>query len=303
MASGNFEKALAIVLTYEGGNDDDMRDPGGRTSRGILQREYDRYRRSKRLPLGDVWKATQAEIVEIYRKNYWDRLRCEELPAGVDLTIFDGGVNSGVAQVTKWAQRACQSYAAYGARVDGDFGPATLQALQNQPDNDLLVADIMARRLAMLKGLKTWKYYGKGWSARVANCLKISQAWATGSVSPDPVNVTALGGQRKGQIEDVKQPLLPVTATQVVTTGTGISAGTAQVVEQLMPASEVLTWLKYILAALTVIGVLAGLVATLGAKFAQRVKDGDTDGVLDVDADLVEGAVPVPLALAAPAAT
>jgi len=39
----NFAKALAWLRTSEGGNDDDPDDSGGRTSRGITQREYNAY--------------------------------------------------------------------------------------------------------------------------------------------------------------------------------------------------------------------------------------------------------------------
>jgi Glycosyl hydrolase 108 len=41
----------SYTLAEEGGDSNDAHDPGGRTHKGIIQREYDRYRRQKGLPL------------------------------------------------------------------------------------------------------------------------------------------------------------------------------------------------------------------------------------------------------------
>lgn len=38
---GNFDKAVSFTYLDEVGNDDDPADPGGRTSDGIEQREWD----------------------------------------------------------------------------------------------------------------------------------------------------------------------------------------------------------------------------------------------------------------------
>ena len=290
MAAGNFDKSLARVLVYEGGNDDDPRDPGGRTSRGILQREYDRWLKVSGkwavIADHDVWKASGADIRSIYKTNYWDRARCEELPAGVDFTIFDGAVNSGLAQCAKWAQREV------GAKVDGDFGPATLLALQSANDNDQLIAGILRRRLAMLQGLKTWKYYGKGWSARVANVLKIGQAWATGSVGPNPVAVAELDGHRKALVADLRQPIVPVSSAQVATALTGASAGITEATRQLQPVADQaagvpwLTWVGYALGGLTVAGIVVGAVASIASARAEKASSAEARVEIDPDADL-----------------
>jgi lysozyme family protein len=297
MATGNFDRCLARILVYEGGNDDDPRDPGGRTSRGIIQSEYDRFlKRTGRwgvVASHDVWKATDADIRQIYRDNYWDRMRCEDLPAGVDLVVFDGGVNSGVAQQAKWAQRACAIV------VDGDFGPATVRALQSAADDDVLVAAILKRRLAMLQGLKTWRFYGKGWSARVANVLKIGQAWATGSVGPDPVAVTDLGGHRKGFVKDLRQPIISVSAAQIATAASGASTGATQAAQQLQPVAEQVSgvsWLQWVgwgLAGLTALGILAGTVASLAQARADRARNAEAEVEIDSDADAIAPPVPV----------
>jgi Glycosyl hydrolase 108 len=92
MAASSYGEALARLLVHEGGNDDDPRDPGGRTSRGILQREWDVWRRGHPGLPADVWRAPQNQVEAIYRQNYWNALRCDDLPAGVDYAVFDYGV-------------------------------------------------------------------------------------------------------------------------------------------------------------------------------------------------------------------
>ena len=62
----NFKPSLAAVLKSEGGNDDDPQDHGGRTSRGVIQREYDAWRKEKGLFALDVWKAPDSDIAMIY---------------------------------------------------------------------------------------------------------------------------------------------------------------------------------------------------------------------------------------------
>ena len=90
----NFKASLDLVLKSEGGNDDDPQDHGGRTSRGITQREYDAWRREKGMLTQDVWKAPDSDIAMIYHDEYW-RPWCDGMPMGVDYLFFDMSVNGG----------------------------------------------------------------------------------------------------------------------------------------------------------------------------------------------------------------
>lgn len=179
----NYAAALKGVLLHEGGNDDDPRDPGGRTSRGIIQTEYDRYRASKGLAPRDVWTADQSEVVEIYRKKYWDVLRCDDLPSGVDYAVFDYGVNSGVSRSAKILQQIV------GADVDGEIGPDTIAATRDK-DSIFVVNEICDERMDFLHGLHTWQTFGRGWTNRVNDVRALALEMAAAS----PPTQTSSGG-------------------------------------------------------------------------------------------------------------
>lgn len=102
-----FDKALKLILQFEGGNDDDPRDPGGRTGQGILQSEYDTWRAKRGLPHKDVFTMPDAERDQIYKERYWNvGYGGNPAPAAVAnpalaITLFDTGVNPRVGIWTK----------------------------------------------------------------------------------------------------------------------------------------------------------------------------------------------------------
>lgn len=158
----NFTGALAAVLVHEGGFTNHPRDPGGATMKGVTQRVYDDFRVNRGLAPRSVKHLQQAELEEIYRKNYWDAVRCDDLPAGVDYCVFDLAVNSGTNRAARFLQRAV------GVLEDGKIGPVTIAAAKAlQPK--LLVDGICDERICFLKSLGTFSVFGKGWSRRVSD--------------------------------------------------------------------------------------------------------------------------------------
>lgn len=174
MVAANWPESLRRLLEHEGGNDDDPRDPGGRTSRGIIQSEWTRYVAAHPGLPADVWKAPQSAVEDIYRRQYWDALRCDELPAGVDYAVFDFGVNSGIGRAARYLQLIV------GTAQDGQIGPATLAAVRGKRPIEVIEA-LCSRRMAFLQGLKTWGTFGKGWGRRVAEVRKAALAMAGGA--------------------------------------------------------------------------------------------------------------------------
>src|SRR5512143_952107 len=159
MTAENFPACLKIILREEGGNDDDPRDPGGRTSRGIIQREWDIYRRTHPDRPKDVWQAPQADVEAIYKTQYWNPY-CDDLPSGVDLVFFNASVNSGRQQAVKELQ------VALGVTADGMMGMETLGAAQMPQDFQALITKICEQRRAFYQRLRTFKTFGRGWMAR-----------------------------------------------------------------------------------------------------------------------------------------
>lgn len=160
MTASNFEKSLAFVLKDEGGNDDDPDDHGGRTSRGITQREYDAIRTEAGLPTQDVWTAADAEIATIYHDEYWAPY-CDGFPSGIDYLYFDMAVNAGPHRATILLQRAID------VAEDGQIGPLTRQAIA-QADPAKLITDYTVAKQNFYISLHQPKFT-KGWLNRCAD--------------------------------------------------------------------------------------------------------------------------------------
>lgn len=283
----NFLKSLNAELKYEGGFSNHKRDPGGATLEGVIQRVYDGFNDRKGQPRrklsADMRRDPEwiADRNEIYRQQYWNAIRGDELPSGVDIVVFDGAVNSGPYQSAKWLQRAL------GVEADGHIGEATLAALTLCSDHDALIADILSRRLGMLRALKTWSDFGDGWSARIANVKQIGQAWAIGSVGPMPVNA----GSGKAYASDVVQPPLDAqVGTQASAGGAGVGViveGAKRTLEPFVGTSNFVTNIYLGLTCVAVLIAVGGAVyafmASRKSKHAQRAIDGD------VSAEIPEG--------------
>lgn len=289
MTATNFPKAHARVLVHEGGYANHKKDPGGVTLNGVIQRTYDAYRDSQGKPRRELRRSMlgdpewNRERDYIYRQQYWDAVRGDEMPPGVDYAMYDAAVMSGPKQAIKWLQRAL------GIKVDGVIGLSTMSAVNNCKDYDVLVAGICDRRLAFCRQLNTWPTFGAGWSQRIANVKKVGQMWATGSVGAAPAATFVDMGEAKAEIEDAKQPPSPAAADLSTGGGVGIggigglleSARTS--LEPYVGSSEVLT--KIVLAL-----VLAGLVISIGSLiygFYARYKRRKALDVLDLHAAAV----------------
>jgi lysozyme family protein len=91
----SFDKAVGFVLSHEGGYSNDPKDPGGETNHGISKRAY---------PKLDIKNLTREDAIEIYRREYWDKINGDELPSGLDLICFDTAVNAGVSRALSFKE-------------------------------------------------------------------------------------------------------------------------------------------------------------------------------------------------------
>lgn len=177
----NKDQSIKYVLQEEGGYTNDAADPGGPTNFGITifdARMYLEPSLSAKAP----WTAadiafmrgmTVDQAIGIYGPKYWDAVRGDDLPSGLDYTIMDYAVNSGVGRAIPVLQRIV------GEVDDGKLGPHTLAAVQSFVTRygvDHLIDAVNDERLAFLQRLRTWRVFGKGWGRRVADVRSRSHA-------------------------------------------------------------------------------------------------------------------------------
>lgn len=156
-----FDQAFDELLKHEGGFSNHAADPGGATRYGITEavaRQVGYRGNMEDLPM-DLAK-------RIYREQYWNPIRADELPPIVRYAVFDAAVNSGVYQAAKWLQRAA------GAMDDGVIGPKTLERVNNLDQNKLL-RTMLSVRLKFMTDLKTWQAFGRGWARRIADIMVV----------------------------------------------------------------------------------------------------------------------------------
>jgi lysozyme family protein len=160
----DFDTCLAFTLKEEGGYSDDSADPGGATNMGITLATYRQWSDNPNLGALQVQDLSERTARAIYRSLYWNPLRADALPAGVDLSVFDMGVNAGIWGSARLLQRALGFT---GEEVDGCVGPETLGAAA-KCDARTLVDDLAERQAAYYRSLSDFPTFGRGWLNRTA---------------------------------------------------------------------------------------------------------------------------------------
>ena len=148
------------VFRHEGGYADHPRDPGGATNHGITHLTLARHRGVERVSRAQVKALTKREATAIYRSSFWERVQGGALPIGVDYAVLDASINSGPGRGVRWLQKAI------GAKPDGKVGPVT-RRLVAAADAAAVVENMLDRREAFLRRLKTFDAFGRGWMRRV----------------------------------------------------------------------------------------------------------------------------------------
>ena len=112
----NFDECLKLILHHEGGYVNHPKDPGGETNMGVTKRVYEKWCMENDLQQKDMKDLEFDDVAPIYKKNYWDRVKADELPEGLDLCVFDWAVNSGTGRAAKKLQSMI------GTVADGGIG-------------------------------------------------------------------------------------------------------------------------------------------------------------------------------------
>lgn len=173
----NYGACMAEVFRHEGGYGNDPHDPGGETNMGISKRSY---------PKEDIRGMTKERAAAIYRRDFWDACKCDDLPSGLDLVTFDAAVNSGPSRAAKWLQQAI------GVDADGKIGPQTIAAAKSTYA-PAAVQRAIGFRLAFMRSAKSadgkrlWDRYGTGWQRRCDEVQALAEHMAMGSTAMPPI--------------------------------------------------------------------------------------------------------------------
>ena len=155
----NFIPCVGFTFTQEGGFVDNPNDPGGATNLGITLNTLDDWENAD-LPVSAIRSLDRGLAEQIYHKNYWLKMSCGLLPAGVDLMVFDSGVNVGPGRAIEQLQDALM------VTMDGLLGPMTLAAAARMSAHEL-IADKALIEQHYYRSLSRFPIFGHGWLARV----------------------------------------------------------------------------------------------------------------------------------------
>lgn len=158
MMASTFELAIDWLAGVEGGFSADPDDPGNWAGGELRGTRYGIS--AARYPELDIASLSLDDAKAIYRRDYWNRYRCGELPAPLGVALFDAVVQHSPRQAIRMLQDAV------GTATDGLLGPATLSAARGS--NRHLAARrflrnrlgyyhrIMVRRAALQKYMRGW---------------------------------------------------------------------------------------------------------------------------------------------------
>lgn len=161
----NFDKCLVEVLKHEGGFVNHPADPGGMTNLGVTKATYESWVGH---PVSEqvMRSLNTSHVRALYYIRYWKPVKGDDLPHGLDLCVFDFGVNAGPRRAVKYLQLMV------GAKPDGAFGPITLRQIQqylSAHGHEHAVQRYQDMRESYYKKLPTFKTFGRGWLRRVAS--------------------------------------------------------------------------------------------------------------------------------------
>jgi len=156
----NWDNSFKLMLKSEGGFVNHPSDPGGMTNLGVTKATWENWvgRESDEAEM----RLTPEKVEPLYKKKYWDAVRGDELPMGLDYLMFDFAVNAGSGRAIKTLQTAV------GVTPDGGFGPMTMAAVQAVDPVELIERFSQAKE-DFYRSLNTFATFGKGWLNRVAD--------------------------------------------------------------------------------------------------------------------------------------
>jgi lysozyme family protein len=234
--------------------------------KGIIQKEYDAYRRKRGLQTQTVRNISEDELRDIYRSSYWMPVRADELPPGLDLATNDFGINSGPVTAIRKLQQCL------GIVADGHMGTQTIDAVHQSGDVHGLIAKYMDARRAYLRSLSTFQYFGRGWMSRCDGIEHAAMASAGNIIAfvppadlpkPNPDPDLQAASQGRAPAQNPAPPLATQAGLTLGGSGGLVAAGPGIVARY--TASGKFTLSGLVLAALQEPLVWVGALALFGA--------------------------------------
>ena len=172
----DYDQCFSRLLVHEGGYTNDPRDPGGPTNYGITIFDARKYGAEfhwvDRPTAADIRAMPRWFAADVYKPKYWDALHCSDLPCGLDDTIFDYGVNSGIGRAGKVLRRVL------GLSDHTYIVDASVIAALAKRDPIAVINAVNDERMQFLRGLRTFDHFGPGWTARVKEVRAFSNLLA-----------------------------------------------------------------------------------------------------------------------------
>lgn len=162
-----FQKAVKLILAHEGGFTDNPKDDGNWTggAEGVGELKGTNFGISaKQYPALDIRTLTVDQAIAIYHRDYWLRVRGDELPPALAVLVFDMAVNGGAETSIKLLQKAL------GVAEDGVLGPMTLNK-SRATDPSLAARRFTVARIQRYAGMKRWPEFGRVWTDRSIESL------------------------------------------------------------------------------------------------------------------------------------
>ena len=174
-----FDRAMDILLKWEGGFVDHPYDDGGPTNMGITHEALARWRGVDDVSAEQVRSITRSEAKSIFRSLYWDRVRAEEMHQIVSMVVMDGAVNHGVGKISKFLQRTL------GREESGEIADDDINELRSKAGDEEGAVRI-ATAIADLRrdhyvNHKDAVHFLRGWRNRLTDVM-LSALKGTGAV-------------------------------------------------------------------------------------------------------------------------
>lgn len=158
-----FDQAFTELVGIEGDYSNDERDPGNWTGGAVNvgQLKGTMYGISAAAyPNLDIAGLSLFTAKNLYRQDYWDRLRCDTLPDAIAIALFKEGVNMGVDHAGKVFQRSL------GTTPDGNIGQLTVGFATSHPPKEVL-ENFLSQCASEYIAMKNFPIDGRGWMRRL----------------------------------------------------------------------------------------------------------------------------------------